>query len=483
MLNSIQHFTENGIPQLEEIMKKFMQNPADLNQFVDQVKQVMLEFGCHIVSETLEECNTMLEESVKRKISWQIKDRAERTLLTSLGQLRFSRTRFTHKKSGKTAYLLDQMLGLSAHTRLSADAKASILKEAAQSSYQKAGECLPESVSRETVMRAVHKLKISKPEKPVVKEKRKVKTLYVEADEDHIALQFHEKKGDVKRWNGHGDNQQIVKLVYVHEGIETNGKRNQLKHPFYFGGVRPGKENEELWKEVYDYIQKTYDMETLEEIRFQSDGGGWMKKGQQMLGGTFVLDEFHLRKYVKRICRLTEKEDAEKELLTWIRENQKRKVEEWIQEKYARLTERKQNKLQKAWSYLKRNWKGIQERLKETEENIGSSTESHVSHMLSARMSSRPMGWSLKGADHVAQLRIYLKNGRDLSELLLPLKTEGTEGAEKEDEKRCFSAHEILAWEKQKQKKNGKYIEALQATVSRQTGAKFYFQSAIAGIC
>lgn len=101
MLNSIQHFTENGIPQLEEIMKKFMQNPADLNQFVDQVKQVMLEFGCHIVSETLEECNTMLEESVKRKISWQIKDRAERTLLTSLGQLRFSRTRFTHKKSGK----------------------------------------------------------------------------------------------------------------------------------------------------------------------------------------------------------------------------------------------------------------------------------------------------------------------------------------------------------------------------------------------
>lgn len=99
MLNSIQHFTENGIPQLEEIMKKFMQNPADLNQFVDQVKQVMLEFGCHIVSETLEECNTMLEESVKRKISWQIKDRAERTLLTSLGQLRFSRTRFTHKKA------------------------------------------------------------------------------------------------------------------------------------------------------------------------------------------------------------------------------------------------------------------------------------------------------------------------------------------------------------------------------------------------
>lgn len=34
-------------------------------------------------------------------------------------------------------------------------------------------------------------------------EKRRAENLYVEADEDHIAPQFHEKKGDVKRWEGH----------------------------------------------------------------------------------------------------------------------------------------------------------------------------------------------------------------------------------------------------------------------------------------
>ena len=273
---------------------------------------------------------------------------------------------------------------------------------------------------------------------------------------------------------------QIVKMVYVHEGVEKKGKRNQLKQPFFFGGVYPKKENEELWREVDEYIKKTYDREKIEEIRFQSDGGGWMKKGMELLGGRFVLDGFHLRKYGKRICRLAEKEEMEEELLTWIGRKQKGKVERWVKEAGGGLEERKQKKLEESWNYLKRNWKGVQERLEEKEENIGSSTEGHVSHILSARMSSRPMGWSRKGADRLAQLRIYLKNGRDVEKLLLGQKEEGEE---KEEEKRYFSVHEILEWERRNQKKNGKYIEALQAKVSRQIGAKFYFHSAIAGIC
>ena len=207
-----------------------------------------------------------------------------------------------------------------------------------------------------------------------------------------------------------------------------------------------------------------------------------MKKGLQLLGGIFVLDEFHLKKYVKRICRVTEKEEMEAEMLSWIRENKKEKTEKWIEEASAGLSEKKQNKVKEAWKYLKRNWKGIQERLKEKEENIGSSTEAHVSHILSARMSSRPLGWSQKGADRLAQLRIYWKNGRDMIALLLAQKKDEEESAVKEEE-RCFSAHEILVMERRNQKKNGKYVEALQATVSRQTGARYYFSSSIAGIC
>lgn len=49
---------------------------------------------------------------------------------------------------------------------------------------------------------------------------------------------------------------------------------------------------------------------------------------------------------------------------------------------------------------------------------LGSSTESHVSHVISARMSSHPMGWSKEGAKKLSFLRIYWKNGGKMEQLL-----------------------------------------------------------------
>lgn len=59
-------------------------------------------------------------------------------------------------------------------------------------------------MSRETVMRHVRRIHAPSYKKEAGGEKRRVKYLYVEADEDHIALQFHKKKRDIKRWKGHG---------------------------------------------------------------------------------------------------------------------------------------------------------------------------------------------------------------------------------------------------------------------------------------
>lgn len=148
---------------------------------------------------------------------------------------------FQHKTIGETAYLLDRAMGAGPHTRLSPDAVACLLEEAAQGSYEKAGRLSggEGSVSRETVMRHVRGRNLSPYRKEEESEKRRVKYLYVEADEDHIALQFHKKKGDIKRWKGHGDNSQIVKLVYVHEGYkEGTGKRRQLKEAVYWSRKR-----------------------------------------------------------------------------------------------------------------------------------------------------------------------------------------------------------------------------------------------------
>ena len=112
---------------------------------------------------------------------------------------------------------------------------------------------------------------------------------------------------------------------------------------------------------------------------------------------------------------------------------------------------------------------------------IGSSTEGHVSHVLSSRMSSRPMGWSREGADKLSRLRIYWMNGGDMLKLVRNGKKAVPEETAKEEI--CLSAAELLSWEKKHSQANGKYVEALRARVSQQTSVKVYFNTAIAGVC
>lgn len=481
MYYSIQDFIENGIADLEECEKSLMKNPLNWTDQILGIQQILRKFGAAVISELLEECNTILENSIKRRAFWRIKDRTKKHLLTSVGMIGFTHTRFEHKETGKTAYLLDQILGIQPHARISRDLECRLLEEAAQSSYRKAGYTASEQdpVSGQTVMRHVHRLKCIRQTNGQDQEKRRVKQLYVEADEDHIALQFHEKKGDIKRFKGHGDNGRIIKLVYVHEGIETEGKRRSLKHRKYFGGYYTGEENKRLWEEVKEYIEETYDTDSLETIYFQSDGGGWMKKGMELLGADFVLDEFHLKKYVKRMVRSTGEPEREAEVNEWIKEGKKKELEEWEKEKAAVLEEKEGKKLENSYGYIKRNWKGVRNRVGKKAGVLGSSTESHVSHVISARMSSRPMGWSKEGAKKLSFLRIYWKNGGKMEQLL----SEERKCEEKREEEKILSAAELIHWEKQTKKHNGKYVDAVQARLNNYRLAKLYLYPAINKIC
>ena len=147
----------------------------------------------------------------------------------------------------------------------------------------------------------------------------------------------------------------------------------------------------------------------------------------------------------------------------------------------AGMKEKNQKKLEAGLEYIKNNWQGIRRRVKNEEGITGSSTESHISHVLSSRLSSRPKGWCREGLDKMAQLRVYWKNGGSLLELVKYQKEEKT--TEKTEEEKYFSATEMVTWEKKHRKTNGKYIEALRASISSQISAKIFFNTAIAGLC
>lgn len=49
MKNSIQHFIEKGIPELEKIKINLMKNPAIFDKCVEEVLQVVLQIACCFV--------------------------------------------------------------------------------------------------------------------------------------------------------------------------------------------------------------------------------------------------------------------------------------------------------------------------------------------------------------------------------------------------------------------------------------------------
>lgn len=407
MINSIQHFEEKGIRKLEKVIENFLKNPKDMASLVSGIEKEVVSLGLDIIRETLEDCDTMIRESGKRKTGWTISRRDRKHLVTSLGEITFEKTLFKSKADGHTEYLLDTILGMASHERLTEDAEAKMLEEAVDSSYQKGGNrtSINASVSKQTVKNKIHALRFPEEDSSST-EKKRVDFLYIDADEDHVSLQFQEQKGDLERneWN-RKNNCMITKLVYVYEGVEKEhpkSQRHRLVNPHYFSGTYSEREgNSHLWEEVYAYIERKYDLDHVKKIFLNGDGGAWIKAGRKTISGlTYVLDEFHIKKcLIKATSHLADSaQDAREELLKVMKTGTKGELQE-IFERIQGVTETESGKkrVKASEDYFLGNWSAIKVRMNLRNQVKGCSAEGHVSHVLSSRMSSRPMGWSKDG--------------------------------------------------------------------------------------
>ena len=490
MINSLQHFEANGIKNMNKIIEKFMKNPTDMASFVEGVRDEVINLGLSIIQETLEECNQFLCDSPRRKRDWEIVKTDSKDLLTGLGAITFKKTLFKEKTTGKREYLLDRIMGFEKGERITEDAKAMLLTEAVQTSYRRGGEgaSLTDSVSKQTVMKQLHKLKFPPLKAPL--NKRKVEHLYIDADEDHVSLQFQEKKGDLTtNRNNYKNNTILSKLIYVYEGIEqvaplskAQKPRNRLINKKYFSGTYEGKDNESLWKEVFQYIEQTYDTESIKKIYLNADGGAWIKAGQrQMSGVTYVLDEYHLNKYLFKMTShmLDSTGEAQRELRAALRTGTKAQFESIVLRLMnCSINESTVRRIEESSKYILSNWTAAKIRLTKEDSVMGCSAEGQVSHILSSRMSSRPMGWSRIGTDKMSQLRAYYCNSRDMLELVRYQKKELPKAVGFEND--ILSGYEIK--QSEQRSKFGKYYDSMNHHLNLDSKKKLWFRSHIAGL-
>ena len=421
MINSIQHFCQNGVKNVEKVMVDYSADMTKIAEMVQGVTKGVVDLGLSIIAEEWENYDEMLRSRKELRPGWYIVRRDETTLLTSLGSVTYHKTLFRNKFTGEHEYLLDRIMGIEKHARMTEDAEAKLLEEAVQTSYRKGGESASISndvVSKETVMNKIHPLKFPRVEPQM--EKKALKYLYIDADEDHVSLQYINKKGDIKKPR---TNTIMPKLIYVYEGITNESGRNELINKKHFGGVyEGGKGIEQLWEEVAEYIESSYDTEELVKIYINGDGAAWIKSGQKILDkAKFVLDRFHMHKYIIGATShlLDSVEDARSEIYRSIYEKKKYKAEE-VFEKILSVTETesKRKTVEAAKAYILGNWAGIMQCVRDKNEEVQCSAEGHISHVFADRMSSRPLGWSRIGADKISRLRIYEKNGGNMLELV-----------------------------------------------------------------
>lgn len=174
-------------------------------------------------------------------------------------------------------------------------------------------------------------------------------------------------------------------------------------------------------------------------------------------------------------------DDARKELCDAIKSGTKADFQSVVERlKVCAGTEATEKRIEESGAYILSNWIAAKIRLKDRETVKGCSAEGHVSHVLSSRMSSRPMGWSRTGVDKMAHLRAYYWNGGDMLELVRQQEREFPVAAGAENE--VLSCESMLRWERHRHNKLGKYIESINHSVSTEVKKYAWFNAHIWGL-
>ena len=459
----------NGLIAAEN---KFFENPKDFYSLETSVKSTTDALAAGFLGSLLTRVNEQIYIDGWRQGKYNVQRNDQRTLITSVGDVTFTSTYYEScTNKGQYHYLLEEILGIEAHERFSEAAEVAILTEALKTSYAEAAKVLPsrQKITKTTVMNKVHQIAEELPHE-LPEEKKRCKYLYIEADEDHVA----EQHGRWSKKEDNGNFQSRLAYVYEYKQEDPHCKgRKELVNTFYFGGVYAGsKGTEQFWSKVGNFIHDCYEEDSLERIYVSGDGAAWIKSGAEYLNASFCIDKFHLMKYINAASNqmLDESKEAKAEIYRLLYKRKRKGFRDY--------TDRMKNcannadPVENLQTFVLRNWTAVMRTLHDKTVS-GCSAEGHVSHILSERLSSRPMGWSKTGADRMSKLRCYEKNyGREkIIELVRYSRKErklnrtGTEDAEA----RQLHLYEICA-EHYNQSKS--YIDRVQATIPGMTAKK-----------
>lgn len=367
-----------------------------------------------IITSTFEEIDENFKHSAERLTRYYInKSNVKRTLITIVGEISFTRTYYKCKYSNKKFFYIDKTFDLPKYDHYDPIIKAIAVNNSVNTSQAQSARDISaftgdlkyfmdtnsiNTVPRQSIYNWIKEWKtpnivpasIDTPE-----------TLYVMADEKYIGAQDIDK--DI-----------MVKCFVTFEGIEDISKnRRALVNRSVFSCY-----DSNAWPLFMDYIAKRYDFSKIKNIALLADGGTWIKTGLAELKldvnnhVKFYLCEFHFKQAIHHI---TTDENERKRLLEVFTNKGKKDFINAVN-KIIENNKNREETIKKKLNYIINNYSSIKNML---ELNIGSSMESHISHLIASLFAARPKGFSTKRINQYLKLNNYKNNGINIFKLYM----------------------------------------------------------------
>lgn len=391
---------ERMISQVIEIVKskyaKELKDKDNLKSIEQAFKRFSDELSAKSLKKYLEEYDLELKLDKKRSEKYVVQRTVGKNITSILGTFRLERTKYYDKENDRYFCLLDEKLNIPEYEHMTPLATARMLKVATNSSYRIAGEEINsiDVFSKGMIYQKIKRLDID--ERYEEKEtKRKVKVLYINLDEDHVAIQ----KSINKKLQ--------CKIGYVYENVvrECRNRYKLVNKHTICGTYLKSSGNRAFYEKINEYIKCNYDTKYLEKIIVYGDGAKWITSSTEYLPKSeFRLDRFHLMKSILEASRTIrfDRKRLKKNIIKCIYEDRKEMFIDLMEDVIVESV--KAEKVLQTKEYILNNWDAIQRTICSID-GSGCSAEGNVSHILSARLSQKGMGWSVHNADEIGKLR------------------------------------------------------------------------------
>ena len=416
-------------------------NSINFNTLENMVFDITQGIGRKVLEKTLFDIdNKLRDERPKGKL--KNTGKRQKYFMTRLGDIRYRRTRYIDKTTGKSRYLLEEKLGIKINQRISLmRAKIEMFIASVTTyrlakdnvelltGYRRSHEAIRQSVMKEAERIIAHERYSIEKTRNLKDEESNSKNpggiAHMEADSAFIRYQRRRKrKGRVYKLKT-TRRRRRRRSIEVKLGIgytdkvkrykRGRGKALKLKDKFIYTSIESGKT---FMENLSLIAERKLSLSKAKAIIFGGDGGAYIQAGikDYFTGAVYVLCKFHLKRNIKRALSL--KPGMQLKLNNLINSDKLDAALSTLNRIIGQTRDTKKKKaIKDLRTYIEQNKKGInpirriedkglRDRIKGT-----GAMESNVDKFIAHRFKKRGMSWSVKGALGLLKVKETIANG------------------------------------------------------------------------